>query len=122
MNIFSTFSTQKTMRKKNEDELRTVLIASLIEDEENDDEKLTERDSSKVDYAITVVKEHETVIKIKKKVIINMGYKQGVLFKKFIQSDKFMEKMKEIGVSRPIVHFKMKLVEILENVRGQKTF
>lgn len=51
-----------------------------------------------------------------------MGYKQGVLFKKFIQSDKFMEKMKEIGVSRPIVHFKMKLVEILENVRGQKTF
>ena len=110
------------MRKKNEDELRTVLIASLIEDEENDDEKLTERDSSKVDYAITVVKEHETVIKIKKKVIINLGYKPGVLFKKFIQSDKFMEKMKEIGMSRPIVHFKMKLLEILENVRGQKSF
>lgn len=42
MNIFSTFSMQKTMRKKNEDELRTVLIASLIGDEENDDEKLTE--------------------------------------------------------------------------------
>ena len=51
-----------------------------------------------------------------------MGYKRGVLFKKLIQSDKFMEKMKEIGMNRPIVHFKMKLVEILENVRGQKTF
>ena len=51
-----------------------------------------------------------------------MGYKRGVLFKKFLQSDKFMEKMKEIGMSRPIVHFKMKLLEILENVRGQKPF
>ena len=47
--------------------MKTELNASLIKDEDIDDEKLTEmeRNISKFDNAIPVIKEYETIIKIK---------------------------------------------------------
>ena len=53
--------------------LKTELIASLIEDENNHDENLSKRNIRKIDDAITGVKDYETIIKIKKKGIMNFG-------------------------------------------------
>ena len=53
--------------------MKTDLIASLIEEKNNHDENLSKRNISKVDDAITGVKDYETIIKIKKKGIMNFG-------------------------------------------------
>ena len=69
-----------------------------------------------LDDGITVVKEYEIIIKIEKKDIINITYRQRVAFKKFNKFDKFMEKIKDIGVSRSTMYFKIKFIKILENI------
>ena len=69
-----------------------------------------------LDDVITVVKEYEIIIKIEKKDIINITYRQRVAFKKFNKFDKFMEKIKDIGVSRSTMYFKINFIKILENI------
>lgn len=56
------------------------------------------------------------MIKTEKKDIINIMYRQRVVFKKFNKFDKFVEKVKDIGVSRSTVYFKIKFIKILENI------
>ena len=58
---------KKKKKSKNKDKVKTELNASLIKDEDIDDENLTEmeRNISKFDNAIPVIKEYETIIKIK---------------------------------------------------------
>lgn len=78
INSIFRFSAQKTMRirkrrKNKQISLKTEVIASLIEEKNNHDENLSERNISKVDDAITGVKDFETIIKIKKKGIMNFG-------------------------------------------------
>lgn len=60
-------------RKNKQISLKTEVIASLIEEKNNHDENLSERNISKVDDAITGVKDFETIIKINKKGIMNFG-------------------------------------------------
>ena len=59
------------------------LIASLNEDEHLDNETINERgrNISKLENATPVVKEYETIIKMKKKRILNIAYRQGIIFK-----------------------------------------
>ena len=47
---------QKTTRRRKKDEVKTEPIPSLVED---DDEKLTKQNISKVDNSILVVKQYE---------------------------------------------------------------
>ena len=60
------------------------------------------------------MKEHETIIKCKKKEILNLAYKQGLLFKKLKDSDNFKEMLQETGVSKSKFYFKVKLLKVLE--------
>ena len=46
------------------------------------------------------MKEYDKVIKRKKKGVLNLRYKQRVLFKAFKERDKFKEILKETGVSK----------------------
>ena len=64
--------------------------------------------------AIPVVKEYETIIRSQKKSILKVTYKQVIVFKKFKASDKFLEMVKEIGLSKSTVYFKIKLAKILD--------
>ena len=61
------------------------LIASWVENENVDNKNLDEMEKKiiKVDDAISIVSQYETVVKIKKKGMINIAYIQGVVFKKF---------------------------------------
>lgn len=54
---------------------------------------------------IPVVKEHETIIKVKMKVILNVSYRQGIIFIRFKECDRFLKMIKEIRVSKPTVLF-----------------
>ena len=50
--------------------------------------------------AIPVVKEYETIISSKKKGILNVAYRQGLLVIKFKESNRFVEMLQEIQVSK----------------------
>ena len=70
-----------------------------------------------------VVKEHDKIIKCKKKRILNLSYKQGFLFKKFKESDRFLEMLKDIGISKSIIYFKLKARKKVRKVKkSQKIF
>ena len=81
----------------------------MIDDEDVDNENLHQREKNinKVDDAIPFVKKYEAIIKIKKKGIINIACRQGVLVKRFRGSDKFMEKMKDVEISRSTLYFNL---------------
>ena len=53
-------------------------------------------------------------MKCKNKGILNLAYKQGLLFIKFKECDKFKEMLKEIRVSKSTIYFKVKLTKLLE--------
>ena len=54
------------------------VVGSLIDDEDDDNENWHQREKNinKVDDAIPFVKKYEAIIKIKKKSIINIAYRQ----------------------------------------------
>ena len=62
--------------------MKRELACLLIENDSVDNKILNEKESSikKLEDAILNVKEYETIIKIKKKGILNIAYRQGSLF------------------------------------------
>ena len=64
--------------------------------------------------AIPLDKEFDNIMKYKKKGILNLACKQGVLFKKFKEFNKFKETLREIGISISTTCFKVKLVKVSE--------
>lgn len=62
--------------------MKKELACLLIENDSVDNKILNEKESSikKLEDAILNVKEYETIIKIKKKGILNIAYRQGSLF------------------------------------------
>ena len=62
--------------------MKKELACLLIENDSVDNKILNEKESSikKLEDAILNVKEYETIIKIKKKGILNIAYRQDSLF------------------------------------------
>ena len=77
---------------------------------------MNERADNVTNYgeAILVLKEYETIIRSEKKGILNLAYRQGIIFNMFKQSETFVEMLKKIGVTKFTVYFKAKLVNILD--------
>ena len=80
------------------------------------EEELNEREKNINNFkeAITVLKEYESIIKTKKKGIWNTSYRQGILFRRTEVSDKYLEKIKDKGVSKSTAYFKIKLLQTSE--------
>ena len=55
-------------------------------------------------------------MKCKNKGILNLAYKQGLLFIKFKECDKFKEMLKEIRVRKSTIYFKVKTHKIVRKV------
>ena len=94
-----------------------------MEDDVLENEELVQRADNLTNYeeAIPVLKEYETITRSTKKDMLNIAYIQGIIFKKFKESDKVVERIKEIGVSKSTINFKMKLVKILDKYPKLKT-
>ena len=61
-----------------------------------------------------MVKGFEKITKHKKKGILNLAYKQGLLFKKLKELDEFTEMLRDTGISKSTIYFKGKLIKVLE--------
>ena len=61
-----------------------------------------------------MVKEYHTIISSQKKDILNVAYRQGIIFKKIKVYGKLLEMIKEIGVSKSTIYLKTKFLKTLD--------
>ena len=94
--------------------MKNELVRSLVEHNVYKNEELAKRTDNVTNYEgpIPVVKDFKKIIRSKKKNILNVLFRQGILFIKFKQSEKFVEMVKELGVvSKSIIYFKINLIK-----------
>lgn len=89
---------KRKTRKKRKHELVTSLIENNVLQNKQLNEKKGQREKNinKFEGAISNVKEYESIIKPKKKGILNVAYRPGILLKRFKESNKFIEKFKNL--------------------------
>ena len=102
--------------KKKKDEVKMKLFTSFTEDKNvcNQDSNKGERKIKNIDEAILVATEYKKIVKTKKYWTLNIAYRKCALSKRFEESDKFIENMKQINVGNFTVYSKKKLVKIFE--------
>lgn len=62
-----------------------------------------------------MVREYETITRFQTKGILNVAFRQGKTFKKFKESGKFVERIKETEqVYKYAIYFKINFLKILE--------
>ena len=64
-------------------------------------------------------KEYITIMQRQKRNILSVGYIQGCVFKRFKGCIKFLDKVKQLGISMSTIGFKMNLIT---GFRGLKNF
>ena len=84
-------------KRKSKYEVENELIKSLVEGEVVENEELNERTKNVTNYeeAIPVVKEYKNIVNVKKKGILNLAYREGMIFKIFKEIF-FVDMTKEI--------------------------
>lgn len=95
--------------------MKIELVRSLVEFDVSKNEDLAKMADNVINYegAIPVVKEYQIVIRFQKKCMLNAEHRQGCVFKIFKESNKFVEMVKELEVSKSTIYFKINLVKIL---------
>ena len=63
--------------------------------------------------AVEVVNEIEEIIKINKCNILWLAYQQGQIFERFKMNDNFIKMVKEIGISKSTMVFKIYIVKFI---------
>lgn len=64
--------------------------------------------------AVTCMKKYENLILSKKQNVINLTYSQGYLLHKFKESKKLIDIVKELGISKSTISFKVSLYKLLK--------
>ena len=65
--------------------------------------------------AAAVIRQFKEIIKSKKRNIAWLAYQQGSVFEKFKENSKFIEMVKQFGVSEPVIIFKINIICLLVN-------
>ena len=96
--------------------MNSEILRSLVEADGYENDELIEKNNRVPNFeeAIPIVKEYERIIRTQKESMLNVAYRQGCVFKKFKESDKFMGMVKELGVSKSTIYFKINLIKILD--------
>ena len=87
--------------------MKDELLKSVIDGGIVENEKLNLRSDNvtNCEQPISVVKEFDNIIKCKKKRMVNLAYKQGLLFQKFKELGRFKKILKDIGISKSTIYF-----------------
>ena len=62
--------------------------------------------------AAKVIKQYEDIIKTKNKGIINVGYHQGQVFKRFKEKEKFAKLVGDLGIHKTTIIFKINIFRL----------
>ena len=98
LQIWNNANKNETKKKhKTKSEVKNELARSIQGCEVVENEELNQMAQTVTNHeqAISIVKDYELIIRSKNKGILTVGYKQGVLFKKFKDSKNFEQVLKE---------------------------
>ena len=105
----------KKTRKLTLDEIKKKLIESLVMNDTIESDKLTKKVQEVEDpeKAAEVIQECESIIRTKKKGIIQIAY-QGKVFKKFKDKEKFITLVRRLWIHKNIIIFKIHVFKLCE--------
>ena len=97
----------------------------LVEGDEYENDDLNARSDNARSYqgAMSVITEYETIIQRQKRNILSVGYRKGgCVFKRFKHSKRFLDRVKQLGISISTISFKMNLIKLLDKFPSSKKF
>ena len=91
------------------------MLDSFVHDEINKEELSARADNVKnCQEVVKIIKECENIIKKNKKNIIRFAYEQGKIFKKFKKNAKFKDLVKQFGINKSTIIFKINIVKLAD--------
>ena len=66
--------------------------------------------------AAEIIKQYEDIIKTKKKGTINVAFRQGQIFKRFKEKEKFAKLVNELGIHKTTIILKLIFLNYVKNI------
>ena len=109
----------KKTKRLSKEEIKKQLLDLMIIDEVVEFQDLNEEAEEIQDpiKAAEIIKRYEDIIKTKNKDIINVAYHQGKVFERFKQKEKFATLVRELGIHRTTIIFKINVFKLCEEYR-----
>ena len=104
----------KKAKRLSKEEIRKQLLDSMIIDENLEFDYLNKEAEEMQDpeKAAEIIRQYEDIIKMKKKVIINVSFYQGQIFKRFKEKQKFAKLVNELGIQKTTIIFKINVFKL----------
>ena len=95
----------KKTKRKSREEIKKRLLDSMIIDEnlEFDDLNKEAEEVQDPEKAAKIIKRYEDIIKTKRKSIISVAYRQGQIFKRFKEKEKFTKLVSKLGIHKTTI-------------------
>ena len=95
----------KKTKGKSREEIKKRLLDSMIIDEnlEFDDLNKEAEEVQDPEKAAKIIKRYEDIIKTKRKSIISVAYRQGQIFKRFKEKEKFTKLVSKLGIHKTTI-------------------
>ena len=116
MQLKKGFTNIKKTRRLSKEEIKQPSIDSLCNNDIIETEELNEKadKKEKPEDATPIIKQYEDIIRTKKKNIIPIVYRQGKVFKRFKDKEKFIKLVNEFKVHKSTIIFKMNIVKLID--------
>ena len=116
MQLKKGFTNIKKTRRLSKEEIKQPSIDSLYNNDIIETEELNEKadKKEKPEDATPIIKQYEDIIRTKKKNIIPIVYRQGKVFKRFKDKEKFIKLVNEFKVHKSTIIFKMNIVKLID--------
>ena len=104
----------KKAKRLSKEEIRKQLLDSMIIDENLEFDYLNKEAEEMQDpeKAAEIIRQYEDIIKMKKKVIINVSFYQGQIFKRFKEKQKFAKLVNELGIQKTTIIFQINVFKL----------
>ena len=104
----------KKAERLSKEEIRKQLLDSMIIDENLEFDYLNKEAEEMQDpeKAAEIIRQYEDIIKMKKKVIINVSFYQGQIFKRFKEKQKFAKLVNELGIQKTTIIFQINVFKL----------
>ena len=114
--LWGNSETEKKTKCLDKDEIKKQLIESITIDNAVEIEEPNNRADKveKLEDAAGIIKEHEEILRAKKKGIIVDAFYQGKIFKRFKEKEKFQEMVGKLKIHKSTIVFKINVFKLIE--------
>ena len=106
----------KKTKKLIHEEIKKQLIESIVNDNtiETDESSKKAEEDQKPEEVATVIKQFKDIIRTKKKGITSIVYRQGKVFEKFKDKEKFIKLINQFKVHKTTIPFSINIFKLCE--------